>query len=169
VASPLNGSDRRGLVGSGSDRGLRCRELRDWVRAAERLNASEEERRKLVVETLRHCEELEREVARYNPERQRETPPPANALVKQARDRRCGPSRRCSGRAPRSRRLRTARGARSPGRSTSSDDDPDPVRPRRTGALWALVDVYLWPSTVWIRLALEAEERLRRYARGEDV
>jgi hypothetical protein len=37
------------------------------------------------------------------------------------------------------------------------------------GFVLALLDAYIWPSEVWIRLRLEAEERLRRYARGEDV
>jgi hypothetical protein len=39
----------------------------------------------------------------------------------------------------------------------------------RLGWLRALLDAYLLPSKVWIRLELEAEERLQRYSRGERV
>jgi hypothetical protein len=204
MSSPLKRSDRRALLCVGHERGLHGPKLRE----GERLNASEEERRKLVAETLRLCEELEREAERRRPsvedalahtgELNEEHPPPITSFnmkketgevvaVEENPDfvawtpgwiaGTWTPSassvvlrtHRPSARAPRSRRLRTARRARSPGRSRSSDDDPDPVRPRRGGALRAFGGAYLWPSRVWVRLGLEAEDRLRRYARGEDV
>jgi hypothetical protein len=86
---------------------------------------------------------------------------------------RCTPAPRTRAirpRGPRTRRRRARARARSPGRRSGADDgDPLPLAARRSGHLRVLVDAYLWPSAVWTRLGLEAEDRLQCYARGEDV
>jgi hypothetical protein len=82
-------------------------------------------------------------------------------------------SRRRPARAPRTRQVRRAVSARgSPRRASADDGDPhehDLVRPRRFGAVRAWIDAHVHESRVWRWLEFEAEERLRRYTRGEEL